>query len=238
MKYKRSINGFLIVLLGLSVLIPVINAAAQDTAVSNDEAVFIKRFTQFNTAGIAMQKKRLSKPTPEFIEAASKFYNFPNDFPRSRYAADVRYMRMLFTKDQYNIAEWEKFVKRYPDGCLQDLTLEMYGKAYGQVPNDMYIPYRLVLLYWKSSKAWVKDMDYSKAVRGLSEYIKLVDYGDPNEKKSVLNAYYGLFYCYSKLGKKAEFDDAKEKAQELFPDKKPELEKVPFFYEQPANKAP
>lgn len=166
-----------------------------------------------------------SQSTKRLEEALYNLQKFYQDYPNNKYSDDAEfiYLKSIAAPEK----EWEKFVAQYPNEKIEEFTKEQLRKLKGNFSNFVYelcIPYDLLLGYVKGQKAWMEDRDYEEAVSYLSQFVKKLDYSNPDLKEASRPAYFGLLVSYKKLNKKEDYEKVKEEMIVLFPEKKERLE--------------
>jgi len=194
------------------------NCLAQE---ASDEAVFKERLVQWvNTVNAAGQDR-----SPENIEKADEalrnLRKFAREYPDSKYADDVEFIRYNSTEEP--VEAWEEFAAKYPDGKLEDLTkgeLRKLGGNFSSFAYECYIPYELMPVYVKGKKAWLGS-DYAEAEKDLSDFVMKVDMYYADLRQTILEQpYLTLMSIYKSRNKRSEFHKVKDKFIRLFPDKK------------------
>lgn len=191
----------------------------------DEEAVFEERLLKWVDCVNALVEKETPENVQNLENALTNISSFYRDYPKNKYADDAKF---IYNKSIDASEEaWEELVNKYPEGKIEEFTKEQLRGLKGNFKDFVYeffIPYNLLITYVKGQLGWLKEQNYDKAIHYLSEFVKKVDYGQPELKKISYVVYSGLLKSCKELNKKESYEKIKEEMIILFPEKKEQIE--------------
>lgn len=196
--------------------------------VNDDKVIFKDRLYKYLTAP---SKLYFSASEKQKI-ATKNLLNFSEEFPNSSLCDDAQFITLLFNArdaTEEDSAFLQKIIEKYPNGKIDNYTiqcLEAFSSKSGiGMPSKIYVPYDLVLVYFRGENAW-RNRNYNEMIKYFSEFIKRTDESNLKTKDALYMAYIYSLGSYKKLDRKTEGEEIKSKMISLFPERKDNIEKI------------
>ncbi len=196
--------------------------------VNDDKTIFKDRLYKY-----LMAPSNLDFSASEKQKIATKnLLSFSEEFPDSSLSDDAQFITLLFNArnaTDEDSAFLQKIIEKYPNGKIDSYTIQCLEgfsiKSGIGMPSKIYVPYDLVLVYFRGENAW-RNRNYNEMIRYFSEFIKRTDESNLKTKDALYMAYLYSLGSYNNLDRKAEGEKIKSKMISLFPEKKDQIEKI------------
>lgn len=162
--------------------------------------------------------------------AVGRLKSFSKDHPDSSFGDDIEFIILAlgsFGGNDFRLNEWESFVKKYPDGQVEEVTKSAYREILGTFPDDLNLPYVLWIPYVKANMAR-SSSDWKAAAENYRQVVQGVNLSVPDQRAAAFTSYAMILVSYKKLGDRGAFDSVKKEMIGLYPDKKAQLENATF----------
>lgn len=190
--------------------------------VNSEEEVFKKRLLAYLMAPLPVTVE--AKKQSQLLE--NNLVNFSKEFPNSKYVDDAQYvLNVISLENDKKIISMREFVKKYPEGKLEDYTIRLiedFFKRMGQASSIPYfnLSYSQALILMKAERFSFMEHNWSESLRCAKEFIENADEGDLRIRHDLRMAYMIYFISLKKLGRLEDAEQFKRKTLMLFPDAK------------------